>query len=359
MTRETLQRGILLLIGLLLMLTFVPAPAAAETRSAGTIVVGPNETVAGDLTAFGGTVVVRGTVDGDLEAFAGNVYVEGAVTGDVNAFAGTVRIDGTVEGRVTAMGGTVRVEPDATIGRSLRVAGGTVVVAGTVAGDAEIGAGSLTLTSTASVGGDVRFDTAQNQFVNEGAAVGGTITRTDEIEFGSPWRLAPPGWVFDVYGLFVTLLVGTVLLLVLPDVSTEIARTVARDPVRTGAVGLLVLLGIPVALVLIASTIIGIPLSLVGILVYGLVVWIGAVYGRYAVGDWLVSYGDVENRWLALSVGVTAVFLAKRVPVLGGLVEFVVVILGLGAMVAIARGAAARRGSTGRQTTLEEASDRS
>jgi hypothetical protein len=58
----------------------------------GSIVVGPDQTVKGDLTVFFGDVTVEGEVDGNVNVIGGNVYARpGAiVTGQVNTIGGDV-----------------------------------------------------------------------------------------------------------------------------------------------------------------------------------------------------------------------------------------------------------------------------
>jgi hypothetical protein len=96
---------------------------------------------------------------------------------------------------------------------------------------------------------------------------------------------------------------------------------------------MLVALGVMAGLVLLFVTIIGIPLSLAGLVLFLLVLWAASVYGRYALGTWLLSYADLDSRWLALVVGVVTVALLGMVPLLGQLVQTVVLVLGFGALV--------------------------
>ena len=327
------SRGIALLLALVVVLAVVPGVVAAESRSGGTVVVAEGETIDENLDAFGGTIVVHGTVDGDLSAFGGDVLVTGDVTGDVSAFAGNVRIAGTVGGNVDATGGNVYLDPGATVGGALSAAAGNVVVAGTVGGNAELAGGTVTLTETATIDGDVEYAVGEDgEFTDRGASVGGTVTRTEELEPGPLDEPLVPGWIFDVYGFFVNLLLGAVLLLAFPRFSGSVSNRVGDDPVRTGAIGLITLVAIPLVLFALLITIIGIPLALVGGLLFGLLLWVGLVYGRFAVGAWLLSLVDVENRWLGLVVGLVVLGLVAAIPWLGGLVDFVVLLLGLGAV---------------------------
>lgn len=323
-------RAFVALVALLVVTSlFAGVAVAQETRSGNTVVVEEGETV-GDLTAFAGTVVIQGTVDGDLEAFGGDVLVEGEVTGNVDAFAGNVRITGEVAGEVSAAAGNVVVAEGATVG-SLSAAAGNVAVEGTVAGDVDAFAGSVTLGPEASIEGDLTYGGELNQHPD--AEVAGTVT---EESPAAPTPLgevpALPPWLGPLYWTLVNLLLGAVLLAVFPRFSDGVAATARAETLKSGGVGLVALVGIPVALVLVAVTVVGIPLSVAGGFAFALALWVASVYGRFAVGAWLLSLADAENRWVALVVGLLVVLLVGLVPLLGGLVELLVLLLGLGAL---------------------------
>jgi cytoskeletal protein CcmA (bactofilin family) len=317
-----------ILAAVFLVLAAMPAPAAAqETRTGDTVIVAEGETVDGDLRAFAGTVVVRGTVNGDLTALTGNVFVDGEVNGDLQAFSGNVRINGTVTGDVSAAGGNVFLARDGRVGGQFQAGAGNVVVEGEIGGDASLGASTITVAPTAVVDGDLAYD--GNLTLSDEARIDGEVRQDDDLGVQGP---LVPGWVGWAYGLLANLLLGAVALLVFPRFSAGLADRAASDPLRSAGVGLLLLVAIPVLLILLFISLIGIPLGLIGMLVYGLVLWLGYVYGSFAVGSWLLSLADPENRWLALFVGLLAISLIGLLPILGGLVQFVVLLLGLGAL---------------------------
>lgn len=328
-----MERLVRAFVAALLVLTLVVGVAAAEARTGGTIVVEEGETVEGGLQAFGGTVVVHGTVEGDLDAFAGSVLVTGTVTGDLNGFGGSVRIAGDVQGDVGAFGGDVVLEEGGSVGGELEAAGGNIVLDGAVAGNVRVGAEQVTVGETASVGGDLEYD-AESATIASGATISGTTRQVDAIR-GPQVPVVPrlPNWVGGLYGFLVNVLVGAVLLAAVPRFSAGVARQITEDPLPAGGVGLLVLVGSPVLLVLLAITIIGIPLAIVGAVLWGLGLWLGFVYGAFALGTWLYAYAsDEPNRWYALLLGLAVVVLLDLVPFLGGLVSFLVLLLGLGAL---------------------------
>lgn len=322
------RRSVPLAIGLLVVLATVPglALAAPVQGAGGSVTVGPNETVDGVEGLFG-TVVIQGTVTGDVDVAAGSVVITGEVGGDVSGAAGSVDIRGRVGGDVSVGAGSLTLAEDAVIGGRLNAGVGSAVLAGTVGGDASLGGGDIVLEETATFRGDVRYD---GDLTDRGATVDGRLIHDDSIgAMDQPFR-GIGDVVVDVYGFLVSLVVGLGLLAAIPERSRRLAGRVIDEPLRTGLVGLGILIGVPIGLLLLAFTIIGIPLSIIGALLFALVAWIGSIYGRYAVGEWLLGYTGVDNRWVALVVGMVAVALIGLVPWLGGLVSFVVLLLGLG-----------------------------
>ncbi|WP_247003484.1 polymer-forming cytoskeletal protein [Halosolutus gelatinilyticus] len=333
MERIPLSRTQLVVVAVLAVVVLGTVPigavAQSERQAGGTIVVEEGETV-DEIEAFAGNVIVRGTVTGDVSAFAGNVHVEGEVRGDVEAAAGNVEITGTVDGDVSAGAGNLVVGEGAVIGGSLDAGAGTVTIDGTIEGDAEIGAETIRLGETASIQGDLRYG---GTLEGNTDAVAGQITEDSRVGVGV-WPTLQPitEWVFVAYAFVMNLLLGAVLLAVFPRFSDGVVRRVATNPVRTGLAGLGVLVGVPILLIAIAITVLGIPISVLGAFAFALVVWIGVVYGRFAVAAWLLSAAGVENRWLALVVGLLGGALLARIPIVGGLLNLLLLLLGLGAL---------------------------
>jgi cytoskeletal protein CcmA (bactofilin family) len=341
------RRGIVLLLVAVVLLGTVSGVAAAEERVSGSVTVGENETVSEDLTAIGGSIAVRGTVDGDIQAIGGDVVIEeGAeVTGDIQATAGSVRIDGNVTGNVNASGGYLSVGQSGAIGGTLNASTGSMVIAGSVDGDATLGAESITLAPTATFGGNVEYGVGdEGEFTNNGADVAGDVTENPDLEvigglsfdFGIPTFSAP---LLGVFGFISNLVIGGLLLLIMPKTSGRIADSVSESPLVTGLIGFGAFVGVPIALGLIAITIIGIPITLGGLATYGIAIWLAGIYGRYAIGELVLSYTDVDSRWAALGVGVVLVAVLVRIPIpiAPGLIELLVVpLLGLGAIATLA-----------------------
>ncbi|MFB6281627.1 MAG: polymer-forming cytoskeletal protein [Haloferacaceae archaeon] len=321
-----------LALALTLALLVGPGVVAAESRAGAGVSVAPDERT-GDLTATGGAVEVYGVVDGDLEAYGGRVVIaeNATVTGDVNAYAGVVRIEGTVEGQVVAYGGRVVETPTASVGESLGAVTGLARIGGRVRGDVIGIAGRVRLDPTATVGGDVNYEGALSAAPD--ARVDGRVRRLRDFGIGP----APPSGsspALFVYGLLGNLVLGALLLSGVDGFSQSVVERAVLDPLSSLGLGVAAAVAAPLLVVALVLSLVGLPVGVVLALSLPAVGWIGAVYGRFAVGAWLLSYTEVETPWAGLALGVVLVGLLGLVPYAGPALRGAVFALGAGALVA-------------------------
>lgn len=244
-------------------------------------------------------------------AILGDVEVRGKVRGDAVAVMGSVTVTGQVTGAVTAIGD-----------------------------DVILGPGAEVIGDVISVGGRVER--------HPDARVLGQISEIDlgpALEAGDfhwGWRFDEPDfwdmWHFDVaWELFwsltkwlLLLLVTSFILLVARRPVERVRRVVEREFWKAGLVGLVTwLLLVPVLLVatiILAISIIGIPLLLIlwplAIFVLLIACFLGYTAAAYALGGWLGRrFGrEPSNPYLALLLGVLAIQLLSFVAdLLGGL----------------------------------------
>ncbi|MFO8116135.1 MAG: polymer-forming cytoskeletal protein [Halorubrum sp.] len=352
------RRGVVVALVAVLVLSTATGVAAAQPvqGASGTVVVEEGQTVS-SVDALAGSIVVRGTVTGDVSGAAGTIFVaeSGRVDGSISGAAGDVRVDGVVGGDVSAGSGNVQVTETATIGGDVRVGAEYVRIDGRIDGDVRVGAETIVLGPNADIGGEFRYEAAR--FTQDPAAtVAGGVVEDSTLR-GNVGTFAFPNWLTWVYSLLANLVLGAVLLTLFPAFSARVAGRVSDEPAKTGGVGLLTLVGGPVLLALIAITVIGIPLALLGAVAFGLAVWVGIVYGQYAVGAWVLRLAGRDDRWLALAAGLVGFAILGAVPVLGGFLVFGALLLGLGALASELLDSfrtRRRSGPSDRQTTFDE-----
>ena len=321
-----MRRTLSAALAVVLVLSMFTGVAAADTRAGGTVVIEEGETVNG-LSATAGTVVIEGTVDGDLRAYGSNVRIAetGEVTGIVRAYGGDVQINGTVGENVLIYAGSATLGEPGTVDQSFGAVAGDVTIAGTVGSDANVFASEVTLAETATVEGDLTYE---GELDDRGGTVGGVTQKTQELALLPP--AGPLSIIFSVFMFFASLFLGSILLYLEPQFGDAAYETVTTEPLRTAGAGVAAVGGVALAMLLFVVTIIGIPVAVALLLVTIVLAWIAAIYGRYVVGAWLLSYTSRDSQYLALFVGVLLIGLLGIIPYLGFLVRAVVFLLGAG-----------------------------
>jgi cytoskeletal protein CcmA (bactofilin family) len=342
-------------------LASLPAAAAVQQSELGgkvrggqEVTVPAGETVQGDLIASAGRVRIDGRVDGDLVASGGEVIVAGTVTGDVLAAAGSTTISGQVDGDVRAATGQARVE-------------------GRVGEDVVLGAGQATIARGAQIGGDLIVGAGRLSLDGTvtGSVLGGVgnYTRTGSVGGSEQVRVQPPERErtltqrgFDLLRRYLSILVvGLLLLWLLPRAFRGAADAVRGRPLVSFGVGILGFIGAVVLLVLVilVTVLLAVALGLlslgqlVGAAVFGgtlaaaivaFLFFLAVAFGAQAtVGlglGRLLFRGPRRsflNGFLALVIGVAVVVLLSAIPVAGGFLEALVVLLGLGALLLMLR----------------------
>jgi hypothetical protein len=232
----------------------------------------------------------------------------GRQVGDLVVFHGSATVHGTVNGSVTAF--------DA-----------PVTISGRVNGDVVVFNGRVELQSGANVTGDVVSQS--DPVVASGATIGGTTkrieTNTNWEGFGWAGKLA---WWLAVS--LSTLVVGLILLWL---VGRGTARILEAGRTRIGpsiGLGLLLFFGLPILAVIALLTVVGIPLGL------GLLAALLLIYALgYSAAAWILGRSIVRGptAWaVAFLVGWAILRVLALVPILGGLVWFAAVVVGLGAL---------------------------
>jgi hypothetical protein len=270
---------------------------------------------------------------------AGNARVAG---GDVTVGPATV-----VGGTLSLSGGQLAFLGEAQ--DTLQASGGEVRIDGTVRGDAEVKAGEVVIGPATRIGGKLIVHSRSEPVVPAEAQIAGGVEfhasdvgglMDDDTVPGDAHAVAHGvGSFLWMLGVFVT---GTLFMLAFPAYSARAADQVGREPLKSLALGFVILLCLPVLAVLLLITIVGIPLALVLMMLYVLLMFLGWVTAALFVarkGLQLLRGAQARQaasfglRMLALLGGLLALWLAGRVPVVGGWITFAALLLGIGALV--------------------------
>ena len=354
-------------LGLLTVLLVLSLPGLAlERRHSDIVTVRSNETVEdtllasgkivrvdgvvnGDLLSFGGTVEVRGTVKGDLVSFAKRIVVSGTVEGNIFDCSNSLDLDGQLGHSLYGLMQSLRVNDRARIGEGVLVGAGDVTLEGEVnrsvtmyAGNADVSSrvgrtltmagDNFTLTNTARIGGDlsVRVRNLKNVHIADGATITGT--RDIELRVRKNRFTRPKFYFFQAVWLAAAMLVGWLALVLFPGFFQASMHAVGSGW-RSLALGIAILGGVPVAMVLLAITLVGLPASIMLLMAYLVSIYLAKIWVAAFLGQMLLKpTGATKGDWmLGLLVGLLILTVVRFIPYLGTLVHFGVICMGLGA----------------------------
>ena len=352
---------------LLIVLLALSLPGfALERRHSDFVTVAANETVDdtllasgnivrvegvinGDLLAFGGTVDVRGTVKGDLVSFAKRIVVSGAVEGNIYNLSNSLDLGGQLGDNIYGLMQSLRVNDRARVGGGMVVGAGDISLEGEVkrsvnmfAGNADVSGSigrelamagdNLTLTNTARIGGNLsaRVHQLKNVHIADGATIVGT--RDIQVRVRQSRFARPRFYFYQAVWLAAAMLVGWLGLVLFPGFFHATTQAVGSGW-RSLGLGVAVLASAPVAIILTAITLVGLPASLMLLMVYLAAIYLAKIWVGAFLGQRLVKpAGATKGDWLlGLLVGLLILTIVGFIPHLGGLVHFGVVCLGLGA----------------------------
>lgn len=259
-------------------------------------------TIDGDLTVFAGSVTIAGTVRGDLNTFSsGTVTITptGRVEGSLNGAASALSLQGRVGGDIFLAAGSIVIEPRAVVGRDVILFGGSVrvegtvnrdvrgrsvrlAVDGTVRGDVDVATTILTIGPTARIAGDVLYRSSADADIAEGAAITGTVTKLpaqSNFIYGIILSLA------NLISFLAFIVAGLVALWLLRGVGSRATGAVLTKPIRSLLVGLAAVVLVPLAVALLAITLVGIPIAIVLVALAVVLFIVGAVPAVTALGN--------------------------------------------------------------------------
>lgn len=309
-------------------------------------------TVSGDAVIAGGQLNLEGDVSEDVLAAGGEIELRGSVGDDARIAGGHVRVHAETGDDLVAAGGRLQLGPNAVIngsawlaggdvlvdgriGEELHVSGGRVVIAGAVDGDVEVWADRVEVLSGAVVTGKLDYTSTHPAIIADGARIDGEVTHTP---VDVPVAPVVAGFIFGLVLLLISLmLTGVVLYLVFPGVAERCCEAVRARPWASLGYGLAVFAGAPFVAVLLMSTGLGVWLALLLLAAWLMLLPTGYLAGAYVVADSGVRKLNrpEAGRWLrAVSLVLSILLLAivNMIPLLGGLVNWLVLLAGIGAL---------------------------
>ena len=329
---------------ILLMLIFIPNTNAysKELFRFDENVEIKNETIDGTSFVFGNNVNVQSEVNGILFEF-GNNTINKSKQDYLFLFGNTVSLDNSslkdgfifgnkvelknsnIQRDLYLFGNTVDI--DNSIGRDLKVFASQVNINGDVNGDLFIEAENITIGDSASVSGTLSYPKTAKIFISKDAKIANT-----RITEGVNPEVKEESFLSKIYSTFISCLnmivTGIVFMLMFKKLFSNM--TLKKENVfQNLGIGLITLLLVPIASVILLTTIVGLSLSVILLVVYFIFIYLSTLITAYYVSDGLLK-DKIKNKYLILVIGVVVIYVLKLIPVIGTIITLGSLLYGLG-----------------------------
>ncbi len=330
-----------------------------DVRIAGAVLsVGEKAKISSDLVAFGYSLAISpgGTIGKDLVYFGGQALLSGEITRNAKIGTGSLQLEGKIGGNVDAdVGAAQQTMPFSPLSFMPAVPG--MPQAPSIAGGLAIGKDAL-------IGGNLSYTSPQEAKIPDGIVSGSTTYKPSPPPTAGQEVKKPTSaekvlaWFFRFLREMVTLfLVGLLLVYLWPKLLDEGSVSIQRNPWQSLLWGIVAYLAMIFAILVVIVVVI-LVMIILGLVTLGELAGTAFGLGVVAISSLTVTFHvafsylskilvsflvgrlifsraapeKTQNRLIPLVIGLLIVVLLASIPILGTIVNIVVVLFGLGAL---------------------------
>lgn len=294
--------------------------------------------VEGSVIAFAKDVDISGQVNGSVSGFGQNINVNGKVNRNLVGFFSALNIkpDADIGGDVTALGGELTL--DGKIGKGLKGSVGTLIISGIVNGDVSVKADKIILMPTAQILGDFKYKSKKQAKIESGASVSGQTFWTKE----EAKKEKKPKDIFtlksvitEILFLLALMITGIVLTLIFKKKAYQAKKAVTASFLKSLGWGFVFMVCIPIAIIILIVTILGIPIAIISLFAYAVLIYIAKIPVATALGEKMIkAFGKQGEPSLigSMLLGLIVLTILLNIPYLEWLIYFIVLFTGFGAI---------------------------
>jgi hypothetical protein len=383
---KKVRRGFIGVAVVMVVFILSAAPVLAfDMRGNDAVAVGSGEVVNEDLYLAGRTVLSNAVVNADVFAAGQTVTIGGMVANGLTAAGQTVSLTGDVGHGVRVAGSTVDISGsigrdvlaacatlnifetsviagDVAIGAGTAILGGqvggdvhggaeTLIIEGSIAGDVTVNVGTLEVKPGATIGGNLTY-TGSTEAIIPAGVVNGSVEFTERVEDdkttdgGRGWRGIAPlaffaGITWQIIMYLMAFITGLVLILIAPRRMAAAASVIRTETGPVAGYGAIALFAVPFAALVLVITVVGLPLGIITILLWGILLYLSQLPVSLFLGHLILGRNkSLEGKGFmigSLALGLLVLALLKWIPFLGVFVSLAIALFGMGAFVVTCR----------------------
>jgi len=334
----------------------------------GTVTI--NAPIYGDVIIAGGTISINDTIMNDLLLAGGNVTINSYVADDIRCAGGELHVLKNVGGDLVITGGTVEIARGVIINGGLITGGGNIIAHGAINGDVRAGAASFTFDGIANKNFDCRADklimngsvagtsvlAAREIIIQTGASFNNNVrfwnkqgkldfkqsVKNGNAVFDPTLKIASSNWYYlghvTVVGLIWYLLtVFSFILLIqylFANTFKKAGHAAGHSLLKSLGLGFLFFIGVPVAVVLLLITIIGIPIGLILMASYAVVAVLATIITSLVLANWYNDRFGYNWHYWKISFSAMGVFILLKLvsftPLMGWFIMIAIACIAFG-----------------------------
>jgi cytoskeletal protein CcmA (bactofilin family) len=309
--------------------------------------------VLGDVIGISPNIQINGYVEGDLISVSQNISVDGEINGNLRSISNNLNIGGNIARNINFLGESFLLKKNASIGKSVSLLDinseingevmGSVhglsqntLIRGSINKDLDIIVdpkkrrhyfNTLEISETAKILGSLSYRSGQEALIHSENIEGDIIKkepRGSNLNFPSAKK-----FIFSILSSF---LVALLLLYLFKNKIKEIKNIIIKKNYKTMGYGAIILFLTPIIILLLLTTIIGLPIALISLALWLILLFLSRVVVALAVGDYFFKLIKKEEISLYIKIisGIIISWALFAIPYIGWIFSLIAILLGMG-----------------------------
>ncbi|SCY73978.1 bactofilin family protein [Alkaliphilus peptidifermentans] len=292
--------------------------------------------VEGDIISLASSFKQMGNVKGDLRIAAEDIIIDGEISRNASILSNHILINdnGVIDGSVHAFANTINIK--GFIGGDIRGVVGSAIISGNIKGNVLINARRIELEPGALIEGNLIYVSEEEQFIDPQFVQGtiehrypSTLGILSQFEnFQNRWRAL--SIVRKIVFLLAYLIIGSITILIFKKPLIRAAAIVEEKSWINIVIGFSILIGVPVAAIILMIMIIGIPISFILLALYGILLYLAKIPVEIWLGHKI--YKESPHPVVSFLIGSILIEAILLIPFAGWWASKLVMVAGIGAI---------------------------
>lgn len=257
------------------------------------------------------------------------INLKSDISKDLFLAAETINIDknSTIKRDAYFFGDKVNIE--GTIGRNIYIYGTTVDINGKIEGNITINAMDINIAEDANISGTLKY--------NEGANIEGLTDNINIKTYKEVTEITFKEYIYNFVSSYIQItLVAIVIVFICENLLKNSLKQTkdinSNKIINLCGRGFLILVGVPIIVIMLLFTGVFASVGIIGGIIYGILVYISTIFTAYLLANILDKkyFKKKMNSYLQVIIGLFIISIVSIIPIIGGFVSFVSILLGLG-----------------------------